>query len=145
MFIVPVSRDTRHLSRLIDDTVERFVQSVSADAQAPSTRNPPLDVAESEAAYTVTLDVPGVNKEDVKVSVEGRTVSIQAESSASAAASASAERLVYRERQGARYARRFSLAAPVDEAQSVAKLENGVLTLTLPKRGAKAAAQLTVN
>lgn len=144
MFIVPVSRDTRHLSRLIDDTVERFVQSVSADAQAPSTRHPPLDVAESEAAYTVTLDVPGVNKEDVKVSVEGRNVSIQAESSASAA-SASAERLVYRERQGARYARRFSLAAPVDEAQSVAKLENGVLTLTLPKRGAKAAAQLTVN
>lgn len=144
MFIVPVSRDTRHLSRLIDDTVERFVQSVSADAQAPGTRNPPLDVAESEAAYTVTLDVPGVNKEDVKVSVEGRTVSIQADSSASAA-SAAAERLVYRERQGARYARRFSLAAPVDEAQSVAKLENGVLTLTLPKRGAKAAAQLTVN
>jgi HSP20 family protein len=41
--------------------------------------------------------------------------------------------------------RSFTLAAEVDQTEAQAKLENGVLTLTLPKRGARSAAQLTVN
>jgi hypothetical protein len=55
------------------------------------------------------------------------------------------ERIVYRERTAGSYARRFTLPAEVDQSQSAARLDNGVLTLTLGKRSAAASAQLTVN
>jgi HSP20 family protein len=104
-------------------------------------------VAETEAAYTVTLEVPGVSKEAVKVSVDGRQVTVQASTprTEEKKAGAEAERVVYRERAATRYARTITLPAEVDQAEAGAKLENGVLTLTLPKRSARSAAQISVN
>ena len=142
MYIVPYTRDARSLSRLFDDTLQQFF--TPASSEGVSARNPALDVAESDRAYTVKLEMPGVSKEDVKVSIEGRQVSVQAHSQKTDERT-EGERVVYRERAVSSYARSFTLAAEVDQAESVAKLENGVLTLTLPKRGARTAAQLTVN
>jgi HSP20 family protein len=145
MFIVPTTRDARHFSRLFDDTLERyFAPASAATAETPTARNPALDVAESDRAYTVKLDMPGVAKEDVKVSIEGRQVNVQAQSE-KADERREGERVVYRERSATAYVRSFTLAAEVDQTEAQAKLENGVLTLTLPKRGARSAAQLTVN
>lgn len=145
MFIVPITRDTQQLSRLFDDTLERFFGPVGAgSADAASPRRPALDVAETERAYTVKLDMPGVAKEDVKVSVEGRQVNVQAQAQHSDE-KREGERVVYRERTLASYARSFTLPLEVDLAEAGAKLEHGVLTLTLPKRGARSAAHLTVN
>jgi len=90
-------------------------------------------VAETDTAYTVTLDLPGIAKEDVKVSIDGRRVDIEAQTAQSEERKDS-ERIVYRERASSRYARSFTLPAELDEAQSSAKLENGVLSLTLTKR-----------
>ncbi len=153
MFIVPITRDTQHLSRLFDDTLERFFGPVvhggnAGAAEADTPRRPALDVAESERAYTVKLDMPGVAKEDVKVSVEGRQVNVQARTLPAAPQGddkPDTERVVYRERTAASYARSFTLPLEVDLAEAAAKLEHGVLTLTLPKRGARSAAHLTVN
>lgn len=135
MFIVPFARESRHLSRLFDafDAV---------DSSAP--RAPALDVAESDNAYTVKLDMPGVAKEDVKVSVDGKQVTVQAEAQSSDERK-EGDRLVYRERAVTRYARRFALPVELEQAEANAKLEHGVLTLTLPKRGARSAAQITIN
>jgi HSP20 family protein len=147
MFLVPVSRyanqDARQLSRLFDDTVERFFGPVAA-SEGVASRSPALDVAETERAYTVKLDVPGVTKDDVKVSVEGRQVTVQANTQRVDEKKES-ERLVYRERAATSYARTFTLPVEVDQAEAGAKLEHGVLTLTLPKRGARTAAQIAVN
>lgn len=101
-------------------------------------RVPALDLAESDRDYTVRVDVPGVSKDDIKVDIDGRHVSVEAQARDSADKSEGG-RVVYRERRLSRYARRFSLPYEVDEAASTAKLDNGVLTLTLAKRngGAK--------
>jgi HSP20 family protein len=145
MFILPTTRDARQFSRLFDDTLERyFAPAAGTSADTPTARNPALDVAESDRAYTVKLDMPGVSKADVKVSIEGRQVNVQAQSE-KADERREGERVVYRERAITAYARSFTLAAEVDQAEAQAKLENGVLTLTLPKRGARSAAQVTVN
>lgn len=143
MFIVPVTRDARHLSRLFDDTFERFFGPAPA-SETSAARSPALDVAETERGYTVTLEVPGVAKEDVKVSIEGRQVSIQA-SAEQREERRDGERVVYRERAAVRYARSFTLPVEVDAAEAGAKLDHGVLTLTLPKRNARAASQITIN
>jgi len=143
MFLVPLSRDPRQLSRLFDDTFERVFGPLSA-ADDASARSPALDVAESDRAYTVKLEIPGVAKEDVKVSVEGRQVSVQAQTQRKEEKK-DGDRVLYRERSLTSYARTFTLPAEVDQAEADARLEHGVLTLTLPKRGARGAAQLTIN
>ena len=149
MFIVPI-HDSQHLSRLFDDTLERFFRpgatSAQAAAAAGTPRRPALDVAETERAYTVKLDMPGVAKEDVKVAVEGRQVKVQAQTAAPLQqGDETGERVVYRERAPASYARSFALPLEVELGEAAARLEHGVLTLTLPKRGARSPAHLTVN
>jgi HSP20 family protein len=143
MFLVPLSRNPSVLARrfdsLFDDRFERFFAPAKADTQAPA-----LDLAESDRAYTVKLDLPGVAKDDVKVSIDGRRVSIEAQSRKDEEKK-DGDRIVYRERALASWARSFVVAADIDQAESAAKLENGVLTLTLTKRGTPAAARITVN
>ena len=150
MFIVPITRDSQHLSRLFDATLARYfgtgAPSAKAAADADPARRPALDVAENERAYTVKLDMPGVAKEDVKVAVEGRQVKVQAQAAPLLQqGDDTGERVVYRERAAASYARSFTLPLEVDLGEAAARLEHGVLTLTLPKRGARGAAHLTVN
>jgi len=156
MFIVPVSRrasaNVRGFDRLFDVAFDRLL-SQPADDAAP-VRRPAIDVSESDSGYVVTLDVPGVTREDVKVSIDGRRVSIVAEAAATASsadadaaaadAPRSADRVILRERAFASFARSFTLQSEIDQASSQAKLDNGVLTLTLTKRH-PASTQLTVN
>jgi HSP20 family protein len=154
MFIVPVSRrasaNVRGFDRLFDVAFDRLLNQ-PADDSAP-VRRPAIDVSESDAGYVVTLDVPGVTREDVKVSIDGRRVSIVAEARSAADATAeqpvdaprSTDRVILRERAVASYARSFTLQSEIDQSSSQAKLDNGVLTLTLTKRHA-ASTQLTVN
>jgi HSP20 family protein len=121
-----------------------FLVPLSTRLARDYARSPALDVAESDLAYRVKLDVPGVKKENVKVTIDGRRVSVQAES-ASEAEQKEGDRIVYRERSISSYSRSFTLPVEVDQASASAKLEDGVLALDLPKRGATAAAQLTIN
>jgi HSP20 family protein len=146
MFLVPMTRSAsdlvRNFDRLFDEPFDRFFVSVPAGASLA--RSPALDVAESEQAYTVTLDLPGVAKDDVKVSIEGRRVSIEAKS-AKANGRRDGDRVLVRERAGSSYARSFVLPVELDQERSIAKLEHGVLTLELAKRRAANAARITVN
>jgi len=148
MFLVPLSRNASELSRsferLLDDSFDRYFAPAAQAAQAGTHRSPPLDVSESARAYTVKLDLPGVAKDDVKIAIDGRRISVEAQTRKEAETK-DGERVVYRERSLASYARSFSVAADVDQAESSAKLDNGVLTLTLAKRGTPAAARITVN
>jgi len=107
-------------------------------------RSPALDVAESDAGYNVSLDLPGVAKEDVKIAIDGRHVSVSAKSQREEA-QRDGERLIYRERAAASFERSFALPEEIDEAASLAKLDNGVLSLTLAKKRVAPARTLTVN
>ncbi len=106
-------------------------------------RTPALDIAEDDKAYSVTVDMPGVSKEAVKVRIEGRRVHIET-ANADAAAPTDGSRVLYRERRAASYARSFSLPVEIDQTQSQARFDNGVLTLTLVKRVAENGGQLNV-
>jgi len=76
--------------------------------------------------------------------VQGRRVSIETNAPATAETK-EGERVLYRERSVAQYARTVSLPAEVDQSTSVAKFENGVLTLTLAKRVPTGATQISIN
>jgi len=144
MFVVPVSRNGSHLARGFDRFFDERFDRLFAAGVADATRSPALDVAESDGAYTVKLDMPGVAKEDVKVSIDGRNVTVQADTRKEQT-SKDGDRIVYRERATTSYSRSFKLAGEVDQAASSARLENGVLVLTLAKRSPKTATRITVN
>ncbi|KQW36268.1 Hsp20/alpha crystallin family protein [Rhizobacter sp. Root404] len=154
MFVLPLSRTHSRAAfgRVVDDSFDRFFRNAVV---AETSRTPALDVSETDAAYIVAFDVPGVTREQLKVSVEGRRVSIEtvdvpkadaaAEGAADAPQADAASRSLYRERSVARYARTVSLPAEVDQAASQAKVENGVLTLTLAKKVKAGATQIAIN
>lgn len=147
MFLVPMTRNASELSRafdrLFDDNLfDRFFAPAAPQGER-GTRSPALDVAETEREYIVTLDLPGISKDDVHVSVDGRRVSIEARTKKEDEQK-EGDRVIYRERSSASYARGFTLPVDVDQAASSAKLDNGVLKLTLAKRGVPAATKLQV-
>ena len=135
----------RLLEGALDESLARLFTAPLADAAA---RSPRMDVSETDTAYTVVFDMPGVSKSQLKVSVEGRKLSLETldvEAAATDTSTAPASRALYRERKPANYARTVSLPAEVDAASAQADLVDGVLTLVLNKRVADGAIQVNVN
>jgi len=97
--------------------------------QAPRMK---VDIEDNEQVYTLKAEVPGAQRDDLNVTIAGNTVSIQMnvsqESSSQQGSMLRAERIY-----GEEY-RTFSLPQEIDEARADAKLENGILVLTLPKK-----------
>ena len=167
MFVLPLVRSStfarrnaiapsfdRLVDRLFDESFDRPLEA--AKTEAP-TRTPALDVAETDASYTLSFDVPGATRDALKVSVEGRRVTlttVPAEAAVAAPAADAGEpatsdarpvvRALYRERSAPVFARTVSLPAEVDQQASQAKFENGVLTLVLAKKVASGATQLQI-
>lgn len=99
----------------------------------PSPSQMKVDVKETDSGYTVQAEVPGVPKEDIHVSVEGNVVSLRAEVR-QLDQQVEGEKVLRSERYFGQVARSFQLPADIDAARAKAKYDNGVLTLTLPKK-----------
>ncbi|KVC82746.1 Hsp20/alpha crystallin family protein [Burkholderia ubonensis] len=102
-----------------------------------------IDVTESDAAYSVKAELPGVAKEDIDVQVTGRTVSINAKVERSKEQK-EGERVIRRERYSGAISRSFSLADEIDEANATAAYQDGILSLTLPKKAPVGQKKLTI-
>ena len=139
MYLVPVARSnpvwSRRFDRLFD---ELFAEPSRASVPAA------IDVAESDAAFTFTLDVPGFTKDDVQIDVVGRQLTLKVEKQA-AEEKKEGDRVLYRDRQRRGFSRSFTLPVELDSAAAQAKLENGVLTLTLPKAAPRTAQRIAIN
>jgi HSP20 family protein len=94
-----------------------------------------IDVTERDANYEVRAELPGAKREDINVEIEGGRISIAAKTNVQAEQK-EGDKLLYSERTSESFARTFELPQAVDAAACVAKFENGVLTLTLPKKDA---------
>ena len=129
-------------ARAFDGSFERLVGNLLDNAPlAPLA--PRMNVVESDSAYRVEAELPGVTREEIKISVDKKRVSIEAESTVANEA-VEGEKALLTERTVRKYARVFSLAGEVDDAAAVAKFENGVLSLTLPKKAVDQPKQITV-
>jgi HSP20 family protein len=94
-----------------------------------------IDVSENDKGYEIRAEVPGAKKEDVRVSVDGNYVSISAEvKREKEEKTGKGERTLVKELYYGSSSRGFSLPFEVDEKQAIAKYEDGVLKLSLPKK-----------
>ena len=126
------------IDQMFPDFFRRFALPTRLVDDAPGEIR--IDVTEKDKDYEVRAEIPGAKKEDIRVQVDGNFVSISAEIKKDREEK-SAGRVVLKETYYGSASRGFTLAHEIDAKSVVAKLEDGVLKLTLPKReggGAKA-------
>ncbi|MGQ0511664.1 MAG: Hsp20/alpha crystallin family protein [Betaproteobacteria bacterium] len=133
---------------IVDDLFKGFfVRPVAYGGQAQVQAEAPrirVDVTESEAAYVVSADLPGVRKEDIQVAIDGNQVTLGAEVKREKEI-AEGNRVLHVERAIGKSSRSFTLPQELDEAKAEAKFRDGVLELTLPKKAATARRQIEIN
>jgi HSP20 family molecular chaperone IbpA len=93
-------------------TLERFM-----DEALRSPASKPCAYTQDEVSFTLTMDVPGIAKEQLSIAIEGAVV-----------------RIASKEDAARSYRFAYEMPQDIDAASSEAKLENGVLTLKLAKR-----------
>ena len=125
-----------------DNLVRRFFRSIPVRDETAMTIS--VDVNESDKAYTVKAEIPGVSKDDISVAIDGNQVSISAEVKKEKEEK-EGEKVLHSERYYGSVYRSFTLPMDVDQSKSEAKYANGVLELTLPKKAGAAAKQLEIH
>jgi HSP20 family molecular chaperone IbpA len=93
-------------------TLERFM-----DEALRANANKSVAYTQDETSFTLTLDVPGIAKDQLSIAIEGAVV-----------------RITSKEGAARRYSAAYELPQDIDTALSEAKLENGVLNLKLAKK-----------
>lgn len=101
-----------------------------------------VDISENDKEYLVSAELPGARKEDIRVSIDGNYVSIAAE--VKKEQEEKHGRSLVRETYHGSVSRGFTLGSDVDDKAAVAKLDDGVLRLTLPKREGSASRTLQI-
>lgn len=125
--LAELEQTTRRLTRLVDDVWGS--EWPMAGLRDLAEFKPPADVEETDDAYVVDIELPGVNKRDVDVEVNGRRLTVSGERK-------ERERtgiLRRRTRTVGRFFYEVVLPSEVDDEAVNAKLDNGVLTVTVPK------------
>jgi HSP20 family protein len=117
---------------LIPEFFRRFARPAFLEPQAPGDIK--LDITENDKDYQVRAEIPGAKKDDIKVTVDGNFVSISAEVKGDKEEKTNGGRVLLKETYYGSASRGFSLASEIDQQGVVAKLEDGVLSLTLPKK-----------
>ena len=90
---------------------------------------PEVNIFEAKDAYTLEAEMPGVSKDGLEITLEGTEITITGRRTKEAAVG----QPLFRERSVADYRRAFELDPAIDAGRISARMEQGVLTLTLPK------------
>ena len=90
---------------------------------------PPASVSETADGYLLELEMPGVNKDGLEISIENNELSIIGRRSNPAIDGT----LVHRESRAQDYRRSFEIDPSIDSGKIAARMNQGVVTLTLPK------------
>jgi HSP20 family protein len=104
-----------------------------------------MDLAETENTYELAVELPGIPKEAIQVSVYDNTVSITGEAPRADADNGEEKNWLLRERSVGKIARNITLPEAVDDNASQARYADGVLHLTLQKKRASQVKRLTVH
>lgn len=117
-----------NFQQLVDNFFGRGLPSL-ADA---GFHMPATDISETAEAYNISAELPGIKKEDIRVSLHDGVLAIEAESKSEHEEKGDTQ--IRSERRYGKFVRRFTLGTNVNEQTVQAKFDNGVLKLTIPKQ-----------
>jgi len=121
----------------VDGAFDRFWRNFGLVPYTRKSLNPasggnlPIDVTETDEAYTVTASIPGISPDDIAVTVDAGLLTVKGETSGES--DSEKGRYVVRERRYGSVERSVRLPDSVDVDSAESSFENGVLTITLPK------------
>jgi HSP20 family protein len=115
----------REINRLFDETFGLAKGPMAVDAWIPA-----VNVSEDDKAYLIALEVPGVRPEDIAVELDANRLNIRGEKKAGSDNGDGTHRF---ERRFGSFQRSFTLPEVVSPEGITAKLEHGVLLVTVPK------------
>jgi HSP20 family protein len=119
-------RDT--FDRLVYDNVVRPTSGLLSGGRSYL----PVDMIERDDGYVLRATMPGIDPDDVQITLTGTTVTIQGESRREEEQQ-EGQTWIVRERRSASFYRSVTFPAPIDADRAEARYEHGVLTLALPK------------
>ncbi|WP_376702983.1 Hsp20/alpha crystallin family protein [Mesorhizobium sp. ISC25] len=125
----PLTSFHRQIDRLFDDFFAPMAEATTASDLWPS-----VDVYETDQAYKVTAELPGLEQKDVELKLRDNTLSITGEKRSEHKESDRGH--TYSERSYGRFQRTIPLEAEIDADKVQATFRNGVLTVELPKNPA---------
>lgn len=120
------------------DTFDELVRGLFSDFAGPLAGNvvnggwvPPTDIVEEEGRFVARIDLPGLGREDIKISVENETLTVKGERQRQAESKESGYRRF--ERSYGAFTRSFTIPNTIDAKRIEATYKDGVLTVVLPK------------
>ncbi|KTC83660.1 Hsp20/alpha crystallin family protein [Legionella cincinnatiensis] len=118
----------------IGSLLDNFFKGQQLDASFVDTSSwaPPVDIKEEKDRFLVLADIPGVNKEDIQISLEHNVLTLRGERHFEKTEKKEGYTRV--ERAQGQFYRRFSLPQTADDAKISAKYKQGVLEISIPKK-----------
>lgn len=136
----PLLSFRREMDRLFEDAFRGFGMPSFGAGRALAWPN--VEVSERDNELRVTAEVPGLSEKDVELTLEDGMLTLRGERKSE---SEDKDR-GYSERFYGRFERRIPLPAGVDEEKAIARFENGVLTVTIPRSpGAERGRRIPIN
>src|SRR6266446_5911661 len=111
-------------------TLQKEPRTSNSDGQRQEFVSPEVNIFETRDGYVLEAEMPGVNKDGLEVTLEGTQITIVGRRRHTEPVSGDP---LFRECQRADYRRVFELDPAIDTGKVAARMEQGMLTLTLPK------------
>ena len=127
------------LSRAMDDVIGQTNESLNGQYWVPS-----MDAWETEQAFVVQVDLPGLTPEQVDVSFDRNTLTVRGTRSDTIPTDKGEKRVFFVERSPGSFSRTLRFPQYVEASKIDAKFENGVLTVTVPKSEAARPRKITI-
>ncbi len=132
------------LAALEVDHLNRMFEAAFGGENAPAGWSPAVDIVETEGKdVLVKVDLPGMKREDIKVTFENNLLTIEGERRMAEVGTQETYHRV--ERGQGTFRRSFTLPAALDAGRIQAAYQDGVLTITLPRREESRPRQIPVN
>jgi len=119
--------------------LDRFLTEGDGEEAWAAVRMPRTNVQETDSAFIFSMEMPGLTRQDVEVNIEGDTLIVKGEKSEKK----EEKGLLRREYRAARFERTFNVAG-IDRDQVAARMEDGILFVTLPKTPGKIGKKIDV-
>ena len=123
------------LDDLFDDPFDNYHYAVNSSELMKT------DVRDTDQGYEITMNLPGVKKEDVKAELKDGYLTISAVTNSNKDEKDKEGRYIRRERYSGSCSRSFYVGDGITETDIKAKFENGALTLLVPKKEEKPAVE----
>ncbi|MBI3787877.1 MAG: Hsp20/alpha crystallin family protein [Ignavibacteriales bacterium] len=107
-----------------------------------SAQYPPVDITEYANEFVIVAELPGVKKEDVKISVENGSLTLSGERKSTEAPQDA--KTILNEMRTKKFSRQINLPKNVDVTKISAELQNGILQITVPKSAEAQAREINI-